>query len=226
MGTRTDQLRLAPIPLGQHLRARRAPENARMDEPRKAHAGDMARGAEDALEVPDRFRRVRVDLVEEAAAVAGVEDTREAPGLRLQWLHVLDFDEEHVARFGVFDLEGPAEVDIFDVVGGVGVFDLAAGPVDAFDFDDFVVFDGASEGDCGERWVRLGISRVCWGRTHCLDASDSVENFRRLAVFECRLNLREVEVDPRRISDLLLAHCEAISLSMENEAGLVLYDLE
>ena len=96
---------------------------------------------------------MRVDLVEEAAAIALVEDAGEAPGLVLHRLHILDLDEQDVSRFGRLDLEGPGqvvhagEVDVLDVVGAVVVFDLAAGPVDAFDFDDFAVLDGAREGD-------------------------------------------------------------------------------
>lgn len=43
------------------------------------------------------------------------------------------------------------EVDILDVVGGIVVLDLAAGPVETFDLDDFVVGDFAACGD----WFRL-----------------------------------------------------------------------
>lgn len=39
------------------------------------------------------------------------------------------------------------EVYVADVVCGVVVADLAAGPVEAFDLDDFAVFDGSGEGD-------------------------------------------------------------------------------
>ena len=154
MRTLANQLSLATIPLGQQRGRGRTAQDTRMNEARKAHAGDVARGAEDALEVPDGFSRLRVELVEEAAAVGGSEDAGEAPRLVLQWLHVLDLDEEDVAGLGGLDLKGPGqvvdagEVDVFDVVGAVVVADLAAGPVDAFDFDDFVVFDGAGEGDC------------------------------------------------------------------------------
>jgi hypothetical protein len=38
------------------------------------------------------------------------------------------------------------EVDVLDVVGAVVVADLPAGPIDAFDFDDFV---GRDAGDGG-----------------------------------------------------------------------------
>lgn len=39
------------------------------------------------------------------------------------------------------------EIDIQDIVGGVVVADLSACPVETFDFDGFVVADGAAEGD-------------------------------------------------------------------------------
>ena len=59
-----------------------------MNEPSAFHMRDVPRGAEYALKVPDRFRRRRVDLVEEAAAVRLVEDTRETPGLVFEGLGV------------------------------------------------------------------------------------------------------------------------------------------
>jgi len=40
------------------------------------------------------------------------------------------------------------EVDIPNIVCGVVVADLAAGPVNAFDLDCFAVLDGAGEGYC------------------------------------------------------------------------------
>lgn len=91
--------------------------------------------------------RVWIDFVEEASAVVFVEDAGEAPGLVLEGLHVLDLDDEDVTWFGVFDFEGPAEVvdlgeiDVLHVVGAVVVPDLASGPVDAFDLDDFPIVD-------------------------------------------------------------------------------------
>ena len=39
------------------------------------------------------------------------------------------------------------EIDVLDVVGGVVVLNLTAGPVETFDFDDFVVGDFAVAGD-------------------------------------------------------------------------------
>jgi hypothetical protein len=57
----------------------------------------------------------------------------------------LDFYYQHITRLGVFNLKGSTEVvdfgqiDVLDIVCVVGVFDLAACPVDAFDFYDFAV---------------------------------------------------------------------------------------
>jgi hypothetical protein len=67
----------------------------------------LSTGAEDALEIPDSLRRLRIDLIEEATSVVFGEDTGEAPRLVLQWLNVLDLYEENVARFSTFDLEWP-----------------------------------------------------------------------------------------------------------------------
>jgi hypothetical protein len=69
--------------------------------------------------------------------------------LFLQGLHILDFYHQHISRLGIFNLKGTAEVvdfgqvDVFDVVCVVGVFDLAACPIYAFDFYDFAVGDFA-----------------------------------------------------------------------------------
>jgi hypothetical protein len=115
----------------------------------------MPTRTENPLEVPDSLRGFRVDLVEEAAPIFLREHASESPGVVVEGLDVLDLDEEDIAGLGGFDFKRAREVmdlgqvDVLDVVGGVVVFDLAAGPVEAFDFDDFVVGDGAAEGDVG-----------------------------------------------------------------------------
>lgn len=82
-----------------------------------------------------------------------MENTRKPPRLIFKGLHILDFDAEYIARFGALDFEGSreimhfGEINIQHVVGGVVVADLSACPVEAFDFDGFVVADGAAEGD-------------------------------------------------------------------------------
>jgi hypothetical protein len=64
-------------------------------------------------------------------------------------LNVLNLYNQYITRFGIFNLKGSTEVvdfgqiDVLDVVCVVGVFDLAACPVDAFDFYDFAVGDFA-----------------------------------------------------------------------------------
>lgn len=70
----------------------------------------MSRRAKNPFKVPNRLRRLGIQFVEEAAAVVLVEDAGEAPGRVLQRLHVLDLDEQDVARLGGFDFEGPGEV--------------------------------------------------------------------------------------------------------------------
>lgn len=146
-----DELALAPVPRLQDLGGRRAAEDARVDEAGELDARDVAGRAVDALEVPDGLGsgavvskvsrreglgslRRGVVFVEEASAVAALEDAREAPWLVLEGLDVHDLDEQDVAGLGALDLEGTAEVvdlgqvDVEDVVCRVIVADLAAGP--------------------------------------------------------------------------------------------------
>lgn len=105
-----------------------------------------------------RYVRLRIYLIEEAAAILLREYAGEAPGLLLERLHILDFYKEHVAWLGGLDFERPGqvvdsgEVDVADVVCRVVVTNLSACPVEAFDLYDFAVLDGAGEGDC--MWVR------------------------------------------------------------------------
>lgn len=81
------------------------------------------------------FSSLGVVVVEEAAAVLFIEDGGESPGALVEWLHVLDFDDEDIAGLCTFDFEGTAEVvggseiAVFDVVGAVVILDLAAGPI-------------------------------------------------------------------------------------------------
>jgi len=75
----------------------------------------------------------------------------------LKGLHILDIHYQHITGLCCLDIEGSckvvhaSEVDVLDVVRGVVVFDLAAGPVYAFNLDGFVVFDCCAGGDCWER---------------------------------------------------------------------------
>lgn len=39
------------------------------------------------------------------------------------------------------------QIYVFDIIGGIVVLDLASSPVETFDFDDFVVGNGATSGD-------------------------------------------------------------------------------
>lgn len=115
----------------------------------------MPTRTENPLEVPNSLRGLWVDLVEEAAPIFLRENASEPPRVVVEGLDILDLDEEDITGLGGFDFKRAREVmdlgqvDVLDVVGGVVVFDLAAGPVEAFDFDDFVVGDGAAEGDVG-----------------------------------------------------------------------------
>jgi hypothetical protein len=125
-------------------------------------------------------KRLRINLIQKPTPILLIENPRKPPRLLLHRLHILDLDEQHVARFRGLDVEGSrevvdaAEVDVFDIVGGVVVADLAAGPVYAFDFDDFVVFDGGVGWDWGlVRGVReiKGLER--WGLVGVAEADDA-----------------------------------------------------
>lgn len=97
--------------------------------------------------------RLGVYLIQEAASIALGEDSRKAPWLFLQRLHVLDVNYKHVSRLCRLNVKGPGQVvdfgqvDIANIVGGVIVFDLATSPVDAFNLDGFAVLDGAVAGN-------------------------------------------------------------------------------
>lgn len=96
-----------------------------------------------------------IELIQKAASILSVEYAREPPWLILEWLHILDFNEQHVTWLGGFDLEGPGQimyagqVNIAHVVCRVIVLDLPACPVDAFDLYDFAVLDRCAGWD----WV-------------------------------------------------------------------------
>lgn len=49
-------------------------------------------------------------LIQETTAIFRVEDARESPRLVLEWLYVLDFNEQHITWLGGFDLEGPCQI--------------------------------------------------------------------------------------------------------------------
>lgn len=103
--------------------------------------------------------RIRIQLIQEPTTILLCKDTGETPRLILQRLYVLNLYNQYISRFSIFDLKGSAEVvdlgqvNILDVVCVVGVFDLAAGPVNAFDLDYFAVCDLACKRDCSQGLV-------------------------------------------------------------------------
>lgn len=97
--------------------------------------------------------RFRVYLVQQSPAVLAMEHTAESPWLILERLDILDLNQQNVARFRGVDVKWTrevvdlGEVDVFDVVRGVVVLDLSAGPVETFDLDRFSVGDFPAGGD-------------------------------------------------------------------------------
>jgi hypothetical protein len=96
--------------------------------------------------------RFRIDLIEETSAVVLGKDTSEAPWLMLEWLDILNLDQEHITGLSTFNLERSGEVmdsceiNILHIICRVIVANLATGPVHTLDLDDLSVLDGAIEG--------------------------------------------------------------------------------
>lgn len=98
--------------------------------------------------------RVRVDFVKEAAPVVFVKYACKAPGLLLEWLHVLDLHHKDVSRFGAFHLKGTrqvvylGEVDVLHIVRAVIVANLSSRPIYALYLKNFSIFDFSRKGNC------------------------------------------------------------------------------
>lgn len=113
----------------------------------------MAATAVYPVKVPDRLGGPRIVLIQKAAAVFFGEDAGESPRRVFEGLHVCNVDNEHVAGFCTLDLKRASqimdlgEVDVMDVVCAIIIANLAAGPVEAFDFDRLPAFNLANRGD-------------------------------------------------------------------------------
>ena len=167
-----DQLAFAPVPLGQHLCRGRTAQNARVNQAGESHAGDVTARTKDAFEIPNGLGsgdsvsisvlslqrcfsqgspdlRLGVYLVQEPASVLLCKHTCEAPWLFFHRLHILDLDHQYITRLCGFNVKGSCQivdlgqVDVSHVVGRVIVSNLPTSPVDAFDLNDLVVFNGA-----------------------------------------------------------------------------------
>ena len=96
--------------------------------------------------------RIGIYLIQESASIILIEHSREPPWLFLERLHVLDLDNEDIARLCPFDVKGTGqivdlgEVDILHVVRAIVVADLSPCPVDTFDLDDLAALDLSGKG--------------------------------------------------------------------------------
>ena len=103
---------------------------------------------------------VRIVFGQESAAVGLGEQAGEAPLGLLEHADVEDVHDQQVTRLRAVNADGAGqivdlgEIDHVDVVGGVVVLDLAAGPVDALDAE-FIA--GIHHGDHG----MSGCQRLC-----------------------------------------------------------------
>jgi len=92
---------------------------------------------------------------QEAAAVAAVEDAREAPLVTGQRSHIQQIDHQDVARLDALDMDGAAQhvddaqLDVLDVGRVVVVLDLSVRPVLALDAEDVARLDRDDGGDIG-----------------------------------------------------------------------------
>ena len=143
-----------------------------MDQAGEADAWDMARGAVDAFEIPDRFcsayhelvdgrhsmmrerfSRLRIDLIQESTTIFFCEDTSKPPWLVFERLNILNIDDQDITRFRRLDLEWTrqimhtSEIDVANVVCTVVIANLSSGPVYAFDLDSLVILDRAAKGN-------------------------------------------------------------------------------
>ena len=146
---------LAGVPGLQHLRIGQAADQAGMDQAGEAHARDVARLGEHALEVPDRLLRLGEVLVEEAAAVLLGEEAVEAPLALGLGADVEQVDHQQVAGLGALDADRAGQevddrqVDVAHVVGGIVVLDEAAGPVVGLDDEVVAGLDRGDHRDVG-----------------------------------------------------------------------------
>lgn len=105
--------------------------------------------AEVSFPSKQRVLRLRIQIIKEPSSVLLGKHPREPPWLVLERLHVLNLHDQDIAGLSGLDVERArqivdfGQVDVSDVVCRVVVADLAAGPVEAFDFDDLAVGDGA-----------------------------------------------------------------------------------
>jgi hypothetical protein len=153
LGVGVEQRLLRAVPLGQQIRRGRTPDQAWVDDARKAHAGHVPRGGEDAVEVPYRLGRVGEAVDQEAATVLPREDTGEAPLRLAQRADLQDVDDQQVTRLDAVYVDRAAQdmhvaqVHVAHVVGAVVVCDLPVGPVQALDSKALAEVHGGCGGD-------------------------------------------------------------------------------
>jgi hypothetical protein len=96
--------------------------------------------------------RLRINLIQKPATILPRKHARKPPRLLLQRLHILNLHHEHVPRLRALNVKGSrevvdlGEVHVAHVVCAVVVADLAAGPVNAFDLDNFAGRDAREGG--------------------------------------------------------------------------------
>ncbi len=145
-----DQLGLARIPFLEQLVIGQTADQAGMNQAREIHAGNVARGRIEALDIPDRFLRQREVIGKEATAVLLREEAVETPHALLQGTDIEQVDDQKIAGLGPLHTDRAGEevhdrqIDVAHIVRGIVVLDEAAGPVIGLD-DEIVT--GVDPGD-------------------------------------------------------------------------------
>lgn len=126
--------------------------------------------------------RVGVDLVKETTTVVLIKDTCEAPWLFLEWLYVLNLNNQDVPGLCTFHLKrtrevmNSGEVDVLHIIRAVIVANLSSCPVYALHLEDFPIFNFGRKRNCRRGQLQLG--RIVEGSSCRLGAIYSMEGQR------------------------------------------------
>lgn len=105
-----DKPLLAPVPFVEQFLTWQSSYDPRVCNTGKAYTWDVPAAGKSAFEVPDRFRRLRVETGGEKSSIGLFEDAGVAPRHTLVVFDVEDLDAEGVAGLGSLDRDRSGEV--------------------------------------------------------------------------------------------------------------------
>ncbi len=155
VGVGVDQCLFAPVPRLQQLLVGQATDQARVDQTREIHPGDMAGRREHAVKIPDGFLRMGEMFGQETAPVIAAEKAVEPPQAVRLGADIQQVNHQQVTGLRAFYAHRPrqkvhgGQVHIAHVVGAVVVLDGAAGPVIGFQHEVVARLDPDGHGDIG-----------------------------------------------------------------------------